>query len=139
MSQSSSRSAVSASLDGTAFEGACVEKGKRAETGKPDDLIFKDGKFVSTACVKYGFHGAPYSVKTLGDGVAFESTIISVKQGEGHDGLERRREGQRCRRDISMDKGRRGAVGMAVQGEAQKEMKRCGASIQACFHRSLIF
>jgi len=75
--------AASALLDGKAFKGECVEKGKAAGTGVLDELIFKDGKFLSTACVKYGFREAPYAAKVMGDAVAWESSSVSAKDAEG--------------------------------------------------------
>ncbi len=75
--------AASALLDGKRFGGECVEKGKAAGTGVQDELIFKDGKFLSTACVKYGFREAPYTAKIMGDTVAWESTSVSTKDAEG--------------------------------------------------------
>lgn len=73
--------AAAALLDGKTFHGECVLKGKAAETPTPDDLVFKDGKFLSTACVKYGFKEAPYTAKTVGEAVAWESTTVSASEG----------------------------------------------------------
>ncbi len=75
--------AASSLLDGKTFKGECVEKSKAAGTGVPDELIFKDGKFLSTACVKYGFREAPYTAKIMGDAVAWESSSASAKDAEG--------------------------------------------------------
>ena len=48
-------------LDGKTFAGQVGEKGM--SQGDPDTLVFKDGKFRSTACDKYGFGDTPYTTK----------------------------------------------------------------------------
>jgi hypothetical protein len=75
--------AASGLLDGKTFEGQCVEKGKAAGTGVPDELRFRDGKFLSTACLTHGCGEAKYTAKTLGKTVTWESTLVSTKASEG--------------------------------------------------------
>lgn len=75
--------AASGLLDGKTFEGECFEKGKVAGTGTRDVLIFKGGKFRSTACEKHGCSEANYTTKTAGDAVTWESTLVSVEASEG--------------------------------------------------------
>ena len=53
-------------LDGKVFVGEIGKKG--AEKGDKDQFIFKQGEFVSTACIAYGFNEAPY-VATEKDGI----------------------------------------------------------------------
>jgi hypothetical protein len=66
-------------LDGATFMGTMTEKGKtRADQ---DQLVFKDGKFRSTACDVYGFAETPYTA-TVGDGATrFEATATSPNEG----------------------------------------------------------
>ena len=66
-------------LDGTTFVGTMTEKGKTK--ADPDQLVFKDGKFRSTACDVYGFPETHYT-STVGDGATrFEATATSPKEG----------------------------------------------------------
>jgi hypothetical protein len=67
-----------AELDGKVFVGTM---GKAGETeGDKDQLIFKKGTFVSTACVPMGFHDAPYTVTEKDGVVTFTS---SPKNADG--------------------------------------------------------
>ena len=66
-------------LDGATFVGTMTEKGKTK--ADQDQLVFKDGKFRSTACDVYGFPETPYT-STVGDGTTrFEATATSPKEG----------------------------------------------------------
>jgi hypothetical protein len=71
--------AAAGSLDGKTFSVQMGKKGKSA--GNPDDLIFADGTFRSTACDKYGFTAAAYEAKQDGDKTTFTATAKSAKQG----------------------------------------------------------
>ena len=51
-------------LDGKTFVGEMGESGK--DKGDKDELVFKDGKFSSAACEKYGFGDAPYTATVSG-------------------------------------------------------------------------
>ena len=53
-------------LDGKVFVGELVKSGEKS--GDKDRLSFEGGKFVSSACVQYGFHEAAYTA-TEKDGV----------------------------------------------------------------------
>lgn len=66
-------------LDGKTFSGEMGEKGKK---GDGDELIFKDGKFSSAACEKYGFGDAPYTATVSGDTTTFEADTVSAKEGK---------------------------------------------------------
>ncbi|HXZ37335.1 MAG TPA: hypothetical protein VEL68_15035 [Thermodesulfobacteriota bacterium] len=72
-------SAQMSGLDGKVFAGELGKKGEK--TGDKDDLIFKDGKFVSTACEKYGFGAAPYLVATGEGNTTFEASADGGKDG----------------------------------------------------------
>ena len=66
-------------LDGKTFEGVFLERGKTR--GDADTLIFKDGRFRSTACDRYGYGEAPYKASVEGDVVRFETETTSAKYG----------------------------------------------------------
>jgi hypothetical protein len=67
-------------LDGKSFQGEFGKKGKAAHA--QDELIFKDGRFRSTACDPYEFGDAPYTTKVEGDSIAFEAETVSAKNGK---------------------------------------------------------
>jgi hypothetical protein len=66
-------------LDGRSFEGVFIERGKTS--GDPDTLIFKNGRFRSIACDRYGYSDAPYKVVAAGDATRFEAETSSPKYG----------------------------------------------------------
>jgi hypothetical protein len=66
-------------LDGKTFEGVFLEKGKTR--GDADTLTFKDGRFHSSACDRYGYAEAPYKAVAEGDAVRFETETTSPKYG----------------------------------------------------------
>src|SRR4051812_25081323 len=68
------------SLDGRSFEGVFIERGKTS--GDADKLVFKDGRFRSTACDRYGYSEAPYKAATAGDSTRFEAETYSPKYGK---------------------------------------------------------
>ena len=67
-------------LDGKTFAGDMGEKGKAK--GDKDELVFKDGKFHSVACEKYGFGDAAYTATVNGGTTAFEAVTTSTKEGK---------------------------------------------------------
>ena len=68
------------SLDGRNFQGVFLERGKTS--GDADTLIFKDGRFRSTACDRYGYSDAPYKTAGKGDNMSFEAETQSPKYGK---------------------------------------------------------
>ena len=66
-------------LDGKKFEGVFIERGKTS--GEFDTLVFKDGRFRSSACDRYGYSDAPYKTTPQGDAIAFEAETQSAKYG----------------------------------------------------------
>jgi hypothetical protein len=66
-------------LDGRRFEGVFIERGKTS--GDADTLVFKDGRFRSIACDRYGYGDAPYKTTTVGDVTHFETETESPKHG----------------------------------------------------------
>lgn len=71
--------AQAGAMDGKTFAGTMTEKGKTK--GDQDTLVFKDGKFRSTACDAYGFGDAAYTAIAGGGGTTFEATATSPKEG----------------------------------------------------------
>ena len=74
-----SRFASASPLDGKSFVGEMGEKGKTK--GDKDTFVFKEGRFRSTACDKYGFGDAPYAVKEEGGKMAVTAETTSKKEG----------------------------------------------------------
>ena len=71
--------AESSSLDGRTFEGVFIQRGKTA--GDADTLVFKDGRFRSSACDRYGYSDAAYKLAAAGDATRFEAETSSPKYG----------------------------------------------------------
>ena len=67
-------------LDGRSFQGVFIERGKTS--GDPDTLIFKNGRFRSTACDRYGYSDAVYKTAEAGDMTRFEAQTESPKYGK---------------------------------------------------------
>ena len=76
----SSAPVYSNSLDGRTFQGVFIERGKTS--GDADTLIFKDGRFRSTACDRYGYSDAPYKTAGTADNMSFEAETQSAKYGK---------------------------------------------------------
>ena len=74
-----SRFASASPLDGKSFVGQMGEKG--STKGDKDTFVFKEGRFRSTACDKYGFGDAPYTVKEEGGKMVVTAETTSKKQG----------------------------------------------------------
>jgi len=74
-----SRLASAGPLDGKSFAGETGEKGKAK--GDKDTFTFKDGRFRSTACDRYGFGDAPYTVKEDGGKMVVTAETTSKKEG----------------------------------------------------------
>ena len=72
--------AQTSALDGRTFEGVVLECGKTS--GDADTLIFKDGRFRSTACDQYDYADGPYTASVSGDTIAFEAETESPKYGK---------------------------------------------------------
>ena len=64
-------------LDGRSFEGVFIERGKTS--GDADTLVFKEGRFRSVACDRYGYSDAAYKTASLGDSTRFEAQTESAK------------------------------------------------------------
>jgi hypothetical protein len=66
-------------LDGRSFEGVFIQRGKTS--GDADQLVFKDGRFRSSACDRYGYSDAVYRTAAAGDMTRFEAETESAKYG----------------------------------------------------------
>ena len=66
-------------LQGLRFIGP-LAVGGNMKLGK-DVVTFKDGKFSSQLCLKYGFAPAPYWVRRDARGLHFEAELQSLEQG----------------------------------------------------------
>lgn len=75
-----SAGAQAQTLDGRTFEGVFLERGKTS--GDADTLTFKDGRFRSSACDRYGYSDAPYKAVAAADGTRFEAETQSAKYGK---------------------------------------------------------
>jgi hypothetical protein len=67
-------------LDGRSFHGVFLERGKTS--GDADTLTFKDGRFRSSACDRYGYSDAAYKAEPAGDAMRFEAETQSAKYGK---------------------------------------------------------
>lgn len=72
-------SQLSAMLDSRRFVGTLKAIGD--STPEEDGFAFKDGKFVSEGCLKWGFSPAPYWVRPDKDGLHFLSELSSPEHG----------------------------------------------------------
>lgn len=62
-------------LDGKSFVGEIAAKGQKAN---PDTFLFKDGRFRSTACDKFGFKDAAYTTSGDGKVMRFRATTVNT-------------------------------------------------------------
>ena len=72
--------AESNALDGRKFDGVFIQRGKTS--GDADTIMFKDGRFRSSACDQYGYSDAPYKTAAMGDTTRFEAETRSAKYGK---------------------------------------------------------
>ena len=66
-------------LDGKVFIGHVGPKG--ADANGEDELIFQNGMFLSSGCIRYGFEAAPYRASRQNDRVLFEVETLSSRHG----------------------------------------------------------
>jgi hypothetical protein len=67
-------------LDGRSFDGIVLECGKTA--GDADTLRFKNGRFSSSACDRYGYGDGNYTASESAGAIAFEAETESAKYGK---------------------------------------------------------
>jgi hypothetical protein len=58
-------------VDGKTYTGTITKHGETQ--GDPDDFVFKDGTFISTACAGFGFKPAVYTTKQDGKRLQFDA------------------------------------------------------------------
>ena len=69
-----------AALDGRNFDGIVLKCGETS--GDADTLIFRDGRFRSTACDPYGYGDGAYTATRSGETIAFEAETESAQYGK---------------------------------------------------------
>jgi len=74
--------AAQATLDERHFHGIVLERGKTS--GDADTLIFKGGRFRSTACDPWGYGDGPYTATRSGEMILFEAETESPQYGKLH-------------------------------------------------------
>ncbi len=73
--------AQSSPIDGKAYEGVFLARGK--VSGDADTVSFRNGRFHSSACDRYGYSDAPYRVVSTEGGITrFEATTESPRYGK---------------------------------------------------------
>ena len=72
--------AMADGLEGRSFQGVFLERGKTS--GDADTITFKDGRFRSSACDRYGYSDASYKANTAGEAMSFEAETVSAKYGK---------------------------------------------------------
>ncbi|MGB8855750.1 MAG: hypothetical protein WCC58_03650 [Burkholderiales bacterium] len=73
--------AETGALDGKTFVAELAEKGKSAHE-KADVISFKDGKFHSSSCDKYGYNQGAYTAVAAGDSTTFDVETVSESDGK---------------------------------------------------------
>ena len=67
-------------LEGRKYDGIVLECGKTA--GDADTLLFKGGRFRSTACDRYEYGDGAYTATVSGETIAFAAETESPKYGK---------------------------------------------------------
>ena len=81
-SSSAAKDAPSGLLDGQAFTGLNGEKGRELDPDEHEEIVFSNGRFVSTTCYQYNFADAPYTARRVGDSIHFEAVTESPTHGQ---------------------------------------------------------
>ncbi|MBL8360746.1 MAG: hypothetical protein JNN18_09660 [Rubrivivax sp.] len=74
-----SGTARAASLDGKTYEGVFLARGQTK--GDADTLSFRNGRFRSAACDRYGYGDAAYTTTDEGGAVRFDAQTESPRYG----------------------------------------------------------
>jgi hypothetical protein len=69
-------------LDGKTFAGLNGEKGGALDPDEAEEIVFENGRFISTTCNRYNFSDAPYSASQLDDGIHFQAVTLSPTHGK---------------------------------------------------------
>src|SRR5437868_5089023 len=68
----SAESPAAKPVDGKTYTGTITKTGETQ--GDPDDFVFKDGTFISSACAGFGFKPGAYTTRSDGKRVLFDAT-----------------------------------------------------------------
>jgi len=69
-------------LDGKAYVGKNGEKGQRLAEYEDEEIVFRDGQFLSVSCEPYHFGSSPYAAKVVGDEIQFDAVTESPTHGK---------------------------------------------------------
>ena len=69
-------------LDGKTFTGFNGEKGQELDPDEAEEIVFENGRFVSTTCNKYNFSDVAYSASKAGDNIHFQAVTLSPTHGK---------------------------------------------------------
>ena len=69
-------------LDGKTFTGLNGEKGQDLDPDESEEIVFNNGRFISTTCNKYNFSDVTYSASKVGDGIHFQAVTLSPTHGK---------------------------------------------------------
>ena len=70
-------------LEGLIFVGHTGPIDGSAVDGE-DEVLFRNGRFLSTACNTWGFDSAAYTAESTADGIRFQAVTTSPKHGRIH-------------------------------------------------------
>jgi hypothetical protein len=68
-------------IEGKVFVGHTGPLNSTAIDGE-DEIVFKNGRFLSTACINWGFDSPPYRATVKPDGIHFEALTQSPRHGQ---------------------------------------------------------
>lgn len=68
-------------LDGKTFVGLNGEKGRRLDPNEHEEIVFGNGRFISTSCYRYNFADAPYNARRIGNSIHFTAVTESSTHG----------------------------------------------------------
>jgi hypothetical protein len=77
----SEASDAAGALEGKVFVGHTGPLSSTAIDGE-DEIVFKNGRFLSTACINWGFDSPPYRATVKPDGIHFEALTRSPRHGQ---------------------------------------------------------
>ena len=69
-------------LDGKTFTGFNGEKGQQLDPNEAEEIVFENGRFISTTCNKYNFSDVAYSASQAGDSIHFQAVTLSPTHGK---------------------------------------------------------
>ena len=69
-------------LDGKTFTGFNGEKDQDLDPNEAEEIVFNNGRFISTTCNKYNFSDVAYSASDVGDSIHFQAITLSPTHGK---------------------------------------------------------